>query len=352
MNFSYMIILLFAIMLYIIFKTKPSPYMVMLYITILLILNEIYNYRDYNRDNFYQGSQPTQSFKVMLAGTNYNYGQGENNKGIINPQNFLHLLSLDELQQYNIPHDYDKQLEGSMSCIGKEKILDMVNQRDKLKSQSLYMNKLYNFYGRENIDLDELDSLKGEVFNPIERNESLENLKCPTTCHLIADEEVCRKALHVPVFETKLDYTNYIGEIEKCNNKKNDTCERDKSCYWDDDFQDCYYDKRRCFYKPTLNNKNPQCYTRCEFLTIPPATEMESVSDTKLRIARSKAICENASGYNTSDYDNATFHCKWNSTNNKCVTKNETCNKYMTERECSSDSNCEVDNATNECVEI
>ena len=344
MNFSYMIILLFAIMLYIIFKTNPSPYMVMLYILTLLILNEIYNYRDYNKDTFYQGSPPTtQSFKDMLKDTDYDYGQGEPHKGTYSVQDKLHLFDYPELQLYTIPVGYNKQLEGSMSCMGKEKILDAINQQDKLKLQNLYMNQLYNFYGRENIDFDELDSLNDEVFNPIERNESLKNLKCPTTCHLIADEEVCRKALHVPVFENKSDFTNYLEEIEACNDKKENECTKDNACYWDNDFQDCYYDKRRCFYKPS-NKKNPNCYTRCEFLTL-PTEDGKGLSQKKARIARSKSICESASSYT----NHSEKHCKWDDNKNKCKTTKESCNKYLTERECNSDSNCKVEN--NSCTE-
>jgi hypothetical protein len=341
MNFSYMIILLFAIMLFIIFKTKPKSYMVLIYITILLILNEIYNYRDYNRDNF-QGTTiatTTQSLQDMLEGTDYDYGQGQ---GVdLNPQEFLDLLSLDELQQYTIPFEYDKQLEGSMSCVGKEQILDMINQQDKLKSQSLYMNKLYNFFGQKNIDFDKLETLKGEVFDPIKRHESLENLKCPTTCHLISDEEVCRKALQVPVFETASDYTDYLDDIKKCTKLKDTDCKDNESCYWDDDFKQCYYDKRRCYYKKNFNNKNPQCYTRCEFLTIPPEVG-ENDYESILRIKRSEALCKNANSYNTTNYNMGENHCNWDDTIKKCVTTENQCRKYETERECDSDSNCEV----------
>ena len=377
MNFSYMIILLFAIMLFIIFKTKPKSYMVLIYITILLILNEIYNYRDYNRDNFYdetlkatttQASTETstaspaptttqseqdrlnQSLKERLEGTNYYYGQGGGDGVDLNPQDYLDLLSLDELNEYTIPFGYDKQLEGSMSCVGKEQILNMINQQDKLKSQSLYMNKLYNFFDKKNIDFDKLETLKGEVFDPIKREKSLENLKCPTTCHLISDEDVCRKALHVPVFEKSSDYDDYLNEIEKCTKLKDTAC-KDKdneSCYWDDDFKQCYYDKRRCYYKKNFNNKNPQCYTRCEYLTIP--TEEGDSDDIILRkIAKSKSLCENAKSYNTTNYNDEESDCKWDPNSNKCLTKKDQCGKYETERECDSDSNCEV--YENKCKE-
>tara|TARA_B110001469_G_C9646077_1_gene326585 strand:+ start:3084 stop:4040 length:957 start_codon:yes stop_codon:yes gene_type:complete len=317
----------------------------MLYILTLLILNEIYNYRDYNKDTFYQEGLPTtQSFKDMLKDTDYDYGQGEPHKGTYSVQDKLHLFDYPELQLYTIPVGYDKQLEGSMSCMGKEKILDTINQQDKLKLQRLYMNQLYNFYGRKNIDFDELDSLNDEVFNPIERNESLKNLKCPTTCHLIADEEVCRKALHVPVFEDKTDFTDYTKEIEACNDKKENECTKDNACYWDNDFQDCYYDKRRCFYEQSDDKKNPQCYTRCEFLTL-PTEHGENDSQKTTRIARSKSICESASSYT----NHSEKHCKWDDNENKCKTTKKSCNKYLTERECDSDSNCRVDN--NSCTE-
>ena len=398
MNFSYMIILLFAIMLFIIFKTKPKSYMVLIYITILLILNEIYNYRDYNKDNF-QGTV-TQSLQDMLEGTNYDYGQGEkgycewitgrwqggrwtgggvsgecfkkgsntdekkkvktacskyytlskcaNSGEDLNPQHYLDLVSLNELQQYTIPFEYDKQLEGSMSCVGKEQILDMINQQDKLKSQSLYMNKLYNFFDKKNIDFDKLETLKGEVFDPIKRQESLENLKCPTSCHLISDEEVCRKALHVPVFETAKNYTGYLDEIEKCTKLNHTDCKDNESCYWDDDFKQCYYDKRRCYYKKNFNNKNPQCYTRCEYLTI-PTEELDGADIIARKKAKSKSLCENAKSYNTTNYNDEESDCKWDPTSTKCVTTNGQCSKYETERECDSDSNCVVNG--NKCIE-
>jgi hypothetical protein len=336
MNFSYMIILLFTIMLYIIFKTKPKSYIVLLYITILLILNEIYNYKDYNRDTFASPTEPVVT--ENLQDSDYYYNK------TINPQDYLDLLSMDELQQYKIPVEYNTQLEGSMSCVGQDKLLNLINQRDKLKSQDLYMNKFYDYFSKGSLNLDEGDSNKS-VFDPIEIDNTLKKLKCPTTCHLISDEEGCRNALDIPVFngytpqKQNEEYNKYINETNKCKKKKEDACGTSKECYWDGDFKECYYDKRKCFYRKKQNNydndSTPQCYTRCEFLNI-PQEDGETDSQLQERLKKSKARCENATDY----YDTNVKNCEW--TTDVCITKD--CNKYETKRECKSDSSCIVYN--------
>ena len=330
MNFTYMIILLLALLFYISLKIGFNRYLSIILVVILLVLYEIYNYQEFNLDKF-NTSQSEYDRKYKF------------NKHI-KPYD----IARKEFKQFDIPYQDNEQLKHGLPCEVQKEVYKYMLKSGKLADQKNMVNLLYSHKPFNEPSLNE-DNLDLTVFDPLEIQE-IEDVECPTVCHLEDNETKCKEKKFIPVMNSVSDYQDSLErDIRACKNKTNagddakDICEKDKKCAWDPDYNKCYYDKRGCLWRSHSLNEDdtekkniyapPQCYKRCEYMDIPGEQN------------KSKYNCETAVYYDgkADNKNKITRYCEWIETRDskpgKCVT--HLCSIYGNRRECMSDSSCE-----------
>jgi len=330
MNFTYMIILLLALLFYISLKIGFNRYLSIILVVILLVLYEIYNYQEFNLDKF-NTSQSEYDRKYKF------------NKDI-KPYD----IARKEFKQFKIPYKDDEQLEYGLPCEAQKEAYKYMLKSGKLAEQKNMVNLLYSHKPFNEPSLNE-DTLDLTVFNPLEIPE-IEDVECPTVCHLEDDKKKCKEKKFIPYMKNESDFEDTLErDIRACKNKTSlgqGTCERDKKCAWDPDYNKCYYDKRGCVWRDHGINENsiykpPQCYKRCEYMDIPGEQN------------KSKYNCETAVYYDKDNGNQITRYCRWiesrDTTPGYCVTND--CSIYgSNRRECMSDSSCQWDGDGSTCT--
>lgn len=347
MNFSFMIILLLALLFYISLKVKFNKYLIILLLISLLIIYEIYNYNEIKQETFYQYSVVVDPDDKIFK---EKYDFNEN----LDP----YLISRKEFNMFNIPHEAEKDTKYGMPCQVQKEVHKYIQKSNKLNEQKAHVNLLYKYkpFSEKSIDDKVMDL---SVFNPV-KEEDISKIECPTVCHLIdhkypeAREKLCKSEKYIPYMKTKQDYIEKLKtKVNSCKFKRSEgSCISNKQCSWDKDYGKCSYDRRGCLYqKNSLNYsksdddkedlyKPPECYTRCEFLDIPDKEDL------------SKFNCESAVLYIDDDVTPQRY-CQWDKRTRKCK---PICSFYDAVenggRVCISDENCktEVSGGTTKCV--
>ncbi len=327
MNFQFMIYILLGLMLYFYFVMKVKSTIYFIVLLFVLILNEIYNYKNYNRRDLFS------------VGYDAEYNENYKYDKTLNPKEYAR----SEFKSVIIPNvfDGDTHLKDGLSCAAQKIILDEKLKGKKLDYQDAYTqalsdmifppdnendNSLEKIMEGEKVDLSFEKELDPKIFNPIFENEFTKDKKCPTVCHLISDENKCKSAVEIPTFQHKMEFDTWrVDTLDKCaaiNDRQ--TCIRQSNCSFDDIFGKCFYDKRQCVTHLDSNN-NVECHKRCDFMNV------------KNNLEKSKMNCEGAKLYNGEPY------CDWNSLRKKCVPK---CDMYSGKNECIKSSDCKYINGT------
>jgi len=314
-----MIYILLGIMIYfsITLKIRATTFFIVL--VLILILNEVYNYGNYNRKDPF--SEYHEKYKFDRELNPYEYARPEFRSAIV-PNVF----------------GENTHLRDGISCAAQKTILDEKLKSKKLDYQDAYTEKLmHTIFPPENsggdgleklvrgdpIDLNEATGIDPNVFNPIYESEFATHKKCPTVCHLITDMNKCRSAQDIPTFESEADYnsSDYKKKVENCAliNNNRDRCAQENYCSFDEVFEKCYYDKRKCLAHQDIDN-NIECHTRCEYMNV------------EGNLRESKMRCDSAKLYNGDNY------CNWHPLLKQCVPK---CELYSRETECNKSPNCQ-----------
>lgn len=329
MNFQFMIYILLGLMLYFYFVLKVKSTIYFIILLIILVLNEIYNFKNYNRKDLFSSGD----------GYNYNLEYKKNYEfdKTLNPISYAR----NEFKSVILPNVFNgnTHLKDSIVCNVQKTIMDEKLKSKKLDYQKAYTDALSDMIfpqtdkgddslkkiiEGEKVTLTFEDDLDPNVFNPIFSNNFTETKKCPTVCHLISDYNVCKNAPVIPTFQNKSDFDSWrVNTIDKCAKitDEND-CLNETDCSFDYVYNKCFYDKRKCL---ALKNSNgSECHTRCEHLNDPDGS-----------IEKSKLNCDSAKLYNNQPY------CVWNSMRKECSPK---CEMYTGENECNKSSFCEYEN--------
>ena len=329
MNFQFMIYILLGLMLYFYFVLKVKSTIYFIILLVILVLNEIYNFKNYNRKDLFS-SGDTYNYNLEYK-KNYEFDK------TLDPIEYAR----NEFKSVILPNVFngDTHLKDGIICSVQKTIMDEKLKSKKLDYQKAYTDALSDMIfpqtgegddslkkiiEGEKVKLTFEDDLDPNVFNPIFSNSFTESKKCPTVCHLIPDYNQCKNATDIPTFQNKSEFDSWrINTIDKCAkiNNEND-CNDTDVCTYDYVFNKCYYDKRKCIaYKDS--NGEAECHTRCEFLNVPD------------NIQKSKMNCDGAKLFNNQPY------CEWNSLRNECAPK---CEMYSGENECNKSNYCEYEN--------
>lgn len=335
MNFTFMIILLIVLLLYISLKVNFKSYILMLLLAILLVLYEIYNHQDYNLDKFYNEDQ-------RVFDENYKFNKN------VNPYS----ITRNEFRKFKIPYKSDlyvgnekvkDNLAYGLPCEVEKEVNTYKLKLDKLAKQRNHVNLLKNYKPFNEPSLNE-EAMDLSVFNPLEESE-VSKVQCPSVCHLIDTKDSgkkCTEAKYIPVMENKDEYISKLkSKMRTCKNKRTAAlCNRDTNCTWDEDYRKCEYDKRACLYRANemadSNNiyKPPECYKRCEFMVTPG------------KINKSKFDCQSAVLYDGINPEPRRY-CRWDPRNNTCKAM---CGLYNGTQVCDSDPNCRIESGTGNCI--
>lgn len=328
MNFQFMIYILLGLMLYFYFvlKVKSSIYFIIL--LVILVLNEIYNFKNYNRKDLFSNGEPY----------NYNLEYKKNYQfdKTLDPINYARK----EFKSVIIPNVFngDTHLKDGIICNVQKTITDEKLKSKKLDYQKAYTdalsdmifpqseqgdNSLKKIIQGEKVKLTFEDDLDPNVFNPIFSNNFTKTKKCPTVCHLISDYNKCKNTTDIPTFQNKSEFDSWrVNTIDKCAKITNETdCLNEQDCSYDYVLTKCFYDKRKCLAYQDSNGA--ECHTRCEHLNVPS------------NIEKSKLNCDSAKLYNNKPY------CEWNSLRKECAPK---CEMYSGENECNKSNYCDYEN--------
>ena len=301
-------------------KVKSTIYFIIL--LVILLLNEIYNYKNYNKkDSFSNGYDYDSEYN-----TNYKFDK------TLDPIDYARK----EFKSVIIPNviDGNTHLKDGIACQVQKTILDEKMKSKKLDYQGAYVNALEDMIFPEHnsndntleklikgdkVKLNFEDDLDPNVFNPIYKSDFTKDKKCPTVCHLLSSYSKCKNATDIPNFKNKTEFDAWrIDTIDKCSKiTTKDSCESDNDCTFDYSSEKCYYDKRKCL-AYLDSDKNLECHTRCDFLNVPNKEQ-------------SKMNCDSAKLFDGNKY------CDWNKFKNECHSK---CDMYIGENACIKSSNC------------
>ena len=331
MNFQFMIYILLGLMLYFYFVLKVKSTVYFIILLIILVLNEIYNFKNYNRKDLFSSGAGDDSYNYNLEyKRNYEFDK------TLNPIEYAR----NEFKSVKIPNVFegDTHLRDGIVCSVQKTILDEKLKSKKLDYQEAYTdalsdmifpqsndgdNSLQKIIEGEKVNLSFEDDLDPNVFNPIFSNNFTESKKCPTVCHLISDYNKCKNTTDIPTFQNKSEFDDWrVNTLDRCANIRNEAqCNRSDVCSYDTRFNKCYYDKRKCL--AYRDSEGTQCHTRCEYLNVPN------------NIEKSKMNCDSAKLFNNDAY------CEWNTLRKECAPK---CNMFSGENECNSSRYCEYQN--------
>jgi hypothetical protein len=234
MNFSFMIYIILAIMIYMSINKKVKLHFGYFFIALLviLLLNEIYNYGEYiNKDNF--------------ADT-WNEYQFENN---FNPYE-----DLPEFRNVKIPFNYDAQLEAGIKCMPQKNLYKKKIMEQKLQLQDEYSNQILDVISGKPIN----SILSDDIFLPI-TDDMLNDKKCPTVCHLISDKNKCNSVREIPLFNDENQFNQWNDQREECSSLTEQTiCGDNDQCNYNTDDGKCYSNGnlKKCFsYQSQGDNK-------------------------------------------------------------------------------------------------
>ena len=354
-----MLILLLCILIYISYKLNVKSYILFVILALLLVLNEIYNYNDISKDTFQNmpfsdSPNPTATPYVSLKEKKFN----ENFKfNEIDP----YLYSRDEFNLYKIPYN-NEHSEKAISCEAQKYLKQYLRQDNKLNKQSDYVNDLFNYYKQStdsfNVNPNKFDPEKSvglkdvlknlNVFNPI-RNSKINNIKCPTLCHMKTDEFDCSTSAYYDYMKNSNDikYEKLNKAIDKCSRYANKfSChqDEDKNCFWDDSYERCVYAKKGCMYVKDSSEDFPKCHTKCEFITTDKFKNNINFDQDKKNLNKyAETECNNQKYLDTNG--NLKKLCSWvkkgdGSGKGNCLTCH--CSLYENEVACQTDNNCRL----------
>ena len=359
MNFTFMIYILLAIMIYISLKKNikiPFVYFC-IGLVVVLVLNEIYNYSDY-----------TKSEQFDNEWSKYKYNKD------FNPYDYY-----PEFKNIKIPFKYDSNLEQGLICKPQADIYKNLAIKKKLDLQDAYANQFLNFVQGKPLTLEEGED---DIFLPITDEMLSADKKCPSVCHLITNKDKCDNEREIPVFSNENEYDMWNDQVDDCDRLTrqvdcdgNDKCNYntvDTTCYSKDNLRKCLsfrqgYNNKRTTKNllPKYNNKEvkiisynavgnnyiiefkngerltvapdklietAECFTRCKYL---------NDSNT----SKAKLNCESAVLSNGENY------CEWKSQIFDGVSEyydecRPICKFYRNQELCDSDEHCNY-NATN-----
>ena len=328
MNFQFMIYILLGLMLYFYFVLKVKSTIYFIILLVILVLNEIYNFKNYNRKDLFSSGEPY-NYNLEYK-TNYEFDK------TLDPITYARK----EFKSAIIPNvfDGDTHLKDGIVCKVQKTIMDEKLKSKKLDYQKAYTDalsemifpqqnqgddSLQKIIEGEKVNLSFEDDLDPNVFNPIYSNDFTRSKKCPTVCHLISDYNECKNTPDIPTFRNKAEFDSWrVNTIDICSNINNENdCNNSDVCSYDTTFNKCYYDKRKCLAYRDSNGS--ECHARCEFLNVPN------------NIEKSKINCDSAKLYNGQPY------CNWNSIRKECSPK---CEMYGGRNECTSSNYCQYRN--------
>ena len=280
MNFTFMIYILIATLIFISFdkNIKISNIYFLFGLLIILILNEIYNFNEYNAKEKFQSSDEDNNVDY----SNYYFDAS------INPhKHYDHTYSGIE-----VPYD------PILACKPQKKILEKNIQLKKLKLQESYPNKIFKIIQGNPVSLNKRDE---DIFKRIPITQFQQDKNCPTLCHVIDDLQECHNKKHIPYFKEKHRLVNWLNKKKTCESlETEDACNESEDCSFDTFFNKCLSKEnmKACTYKNVDNNLN--CRTNCNYLNIP--------GDERV----SKLKCENAT------YSDNTKYCNWDKEEKEC----------------------------------
>lgn len=370
MNFSFMIILIFVLLIYIKLKLNIKTYIIFGLLILLLGINEIYNYSEYIKDNFQSKDDKSEKDNVYDKVFKFNKR--------LNPYDYSNNI----FKTHIIPNEYinpdqtiDNKLSLGLSCKSQQNMINYNLQKQKLNDQNKYIDNLLNFFKCRGpnkhkcipIKSNELDQ---SVYNIIKPPPNQEIKRCPNVCFDISNKTDCDNQIFYPVMRDHNDYEQKLEpELIECISKspykyaRKDAktwCERewdydknnfkdptsDRKCRLDSSEQICNYDKRACVFLGThmdtkVNKDAPRCFKRCEFL------------NDEANIEKSKIDCENANYI--SKNGEIVSYCKWKE--GECKSD---CSLYNSDNKCegeckltcNSDKYCYHDKDSNICKNI
>lgn len=230
MNFTFMIYIILAIMIFMSInkKVKLSCICFCVPLFIILLLNEIYNYSEYIKKDFFTNSN-------LNTWNKYKYDK-----------NFNPYDHHNDFKNIQIPFNYDSTLDGGMRCSSQSHIQQNELLKKKIMLQDNYSNQILDVISGKPFD----ESMTDDVFLPVSNNMFDEIKECPTVCHLIRDKEKCNTVREVPVFNSETDFDSWNNQRKACSRITSPaSCNSDDMCIEDDDSNNCYSKKnlRKCF---------------------------------------------------------------------------------------------------------
>ena len=334
MNFTFMILLLLVIFIYITLKFNVKKIYSLIFLTLLLILNEFYLKGDISsNEHFYNPSSSSSQQNTITSSSNQlsrtlnaqeqfnRYFKYKDIDGLLyNNNNIL-----------NNSFTHNNNIKRSLECHKYKYLSKHIDQQNKLSLQNSYINKLIhyifpNYNNTKPVNFDDIDLDKNlNIFNGLKINNELKELECPTLCLAENDKEKCNEKLFVDNMvdeDGNIDedtYKKFTDTIKECESiDKEEECNINTKCKWNKNYGTCLYDVKGCTYIDTDKSNVPKCHKRCEHL-------------------KTEDICINHSFYDM-DSDIKQM-CEWD--REQCKTKSDLCNSiYKDIKYCDKDKQC------------